>query len=152
MGHTGIVQEVLHRHIDLISFKPGINGPVYQCHPLMREFLRARAKETLGAVSYAELIQRAAQILEAEGSVDAAIRLLVQAGDPQRLLDAILHHAGSMLSQGRVATLERWLDALPAEQTLRLPMQPKNRSLNLSNAAAIVVYEAWRQIGFVGGS
>jgi len=44
------------------------------------------------------------------------------------------------------------LDALPAEQTLRLPMQPENRSLNLSNAAAVVVYEAWRQIGFVGGS
>ena len=106
---------MLHRHIDLIGFKPGINGPVYQCHPLMREFLRARAKDTLGAESYAELIQRAAQILEAEGSVDAAIRLLVQAGDPQRLLDAILHHAGSMLSQGRAATLQGWLDALPAE-------------------------------------
>ena len=44
------------------------------------------------------------------------------------------------------------LDALPAEQTLRLPMRPENRSLNLSNAAAIVVYEAWRQIGFAGGS
>ncbi len=44
------------------------------------------------------------------------------------------------------------LDALPAEQTLRLPMQPKNRSLNLSNAAAVVVYEAWRQTGFEGGS
>ncbi len=43
------------------------------------------------------------------------------------------------------------LDALPAEQTLRLPMQPENRSLNLSNAAAVVVYEAWRQLGFAGG-
>ena len=43
------------------------------------------------------------------------------------------------------------LDALPAEQTLRLPMQPENRSLNLSNAAAVVVYEAWRQTGFAGG-
>lgn len=43
------------------------------------------------------------------------------------------------------------LDALPAEQTLRLPMRPENRSLNLSNAAAVVVYEAWRQIGFDGG-
>ena len=43
------------------------------------------------------------------------------------------------------------LDSLPAEQTLRLPMQPDNRSLNLSNAAAIVIYEAWRQAGFAGG-
>jgi tRNA (cytidine/uridine-2'-O-)-methyltransferase len=31
-------------------------------------------------------------------------------------------------------------------------MQSNSRSLNLSNAAAVVVYEAWRQIGFVGGA
>jgi tRNA (cytidine/uridine-2'-O-)-methyltransferase len=42
------------------------------------------------------------------------------------------------------------LDSLPAEQTLRLPMRPHNRSLNLSNAAAVVIYEAWRQIDFAG--
>ena len=44
------------------------------------------------------------------------------------------------------------LDALPDEQCLRLPMRPDNRSLNLSNAAAVIVYEAWRQLGFEGGS
>ena len=43
------------------------------------------------------------------------------------------------------------LEALPAPQRLRLPMRPGNRSLNLSNAAAVVVYEAWRQNGFGGG-
>lgn len=36
------------------------------------------------------------------------------------------------------------------ERCLRLPMQPGNRSLNLSNAVAVVVYEAWRQNGFAG--
>lgn len=45
---------------------------------------------------------------------------------------------------------EHVLDALPAEQQLRIPMQAGSRSLNLSNAVAIVVYEAWRQVGFVG--
>ena len=44
------------------------------------------------------------------------------------------------------------LDALPAEQRLRLPMQKDSRSLNLSNTAAVIVYEAWRQSGFEGGS
>ncbi|MBS0438633.1 MAG: tRNA (uridine(34)/cytosine(34)/5-carboxymethylaminomethyluridine(34)-2'-O)-methyltransferase TrmL [Proteobacteria bacterium] len=44
------------------------------------------------------------------------------------------------------------LDALPPEQRLRLPMRPDNRSLNLSNAVAVVVYEAWRQMGFAGSS
>ena len=44
------------------------------------------------------------------------------------------------------------LDNLPQEQRLRLPMRPENRSLNLANTAAIVVYEAWRQNDFRGGS
>jgi tRNA (cytidine/uridine-2'-O-)-methyltransferase len=44
------------------------------------------------------------------------------------------------------AVLDRpWVD-----QSLRLPMVPDVRSINLSNSAAIVVYEAWRQIGFAG--
>jgi tRNA (cytidine/uridine-2'-O-)-methyltransferase len=47
---------------------------------------------------------------------------------------------------------QTFLDSLPAQQTLRLPMRPDNRSLNLSNAVAVVVYEAWRQQGFVGGA
>lgn len=40
------------------------------------------------------------------------------------------------------------LDALPPAARLRIPMQPESRSLNLSNAVAVVVYEAWRQHGF----
>jgi tRNA (cytidine/uridine-2'-O-)-methyltransferase len=43
------------------------------------------------------------------------------------------------------------LDAVPADQRLRLPLRPNNRSLNLSNAVAVAVYEAWRQQGFAGG-
>lgn len=39
-----------------------------------------------------------------------------------------------------------------AEHRLRIPMQPNSRSLNLSNAVAIVSYEAWRQLGFIGGT
>ena len=38
------------------------------------------------------------------------------------------------------------------ESVLRVPMQPGSRSLNLSNAAAVVLYEAWRQLGFPGGT
>ncbi|KAF0283942.1 tRNA (cytosine(34)-2'-O)-methyltransferase TrmL [Spiribacter roseus] len=39
---------------------------------------------------------------------------------------------------------------IPPEQRLRLPMQPGNRSLNLSNSVAVTVYEAWRQQDFAG--
>ena len=43
-------------------------------------------------------------------------------------------------------------EALPVEHLLRLPMLPVNRSINLANAVSIVAYEAWRQMGFTGGS
>ena len=42
------------------------------------------------------------------------------------------------------------VDAFPHEQRLRIPMRPGVRSLNLSNAVAVAVYEAWRQQGFAG--
>jgi len=44
------------------------------------------------------------------------------------------------------------LALVPDTQRLRLPMRPGNRSLNLSNAIAVVVFEAWRQNGFDGGA
>ena len=43
------------------------------------------------------------------------------------------------------------MEAFTPDQTLRLPMRPGNRSMNLSNAVAVIVYEAWRQHGFAGG-
>ncbi|MDR1423722.1 MAG: tRNA (cytidine(34)-2'-O)-methyltransferase [Azoarcus sp.] len=42
------------------------------------------------------------------------------------------------------------LEELPSAQRLRIPMRPANRSINLSNAVALVLYEAWRQNGFAG--
>jgi tRNA (cytidine/uridine-2'-O-)-methyltransferase len=41
-------------------------------------------------------------------------------------------------------------ESFSAQMRLRLPMRPGNRSLNLSNAVAVVVFEAWRQLGFAG--
>jgi tRNA (cytidine/uridine-2'-O-)-methyltransferase len=39
---------------------------------------------------------------------------------------------------------------LPEQQRLRIPMLPESRSMNLSNAVSVFVYEAWRQLDFVG--
>lgn len=41
-----------------------------------------------------------------------------------------------------------FIESLPAEQRIRIPMQANSRSLNLSNAVAIILYEAWRQNNF----
>jgi tRNA (cytidine/uridine-2'-O-)-methyltransferase len=42
------------------------------------------------------------------------------------------------------------LAEFPLARRLRLPMRPHQRSLNLSNAVAVTVFEAWRQVGFEG--
>jgi tRNA (cytidine/uridine-2'-O-)-methyltransferase len=44
------------------------------------------------------------------------------------------------------------LDEFPAERRLLVPMRPGMRSINLSNAVALAVYEAWRQAGFAGAA
>jgi tRNA (cytidine/uridine-2'-O-)-methyltransferase len=46
----------------------------------------------------------------------------------------------------------RVLDSIAPERQLTIPMRANNRSLNLSNAVALVVYEAWRQNGFEGST
>jgi tRNA (cytidine/uridine-2'-O-)-methyltransferase len=43
------------------------------------------------------------------------------------------------------------IESVPPQQRLRLPMQAQSRSLNLSNTAAVLVYEAWRQFSFRNG-
>lgn len=43
-------------------------------------------------------------------------------------------------------------DSFPLAQRVRLPMKPGQRSLNLSNAVAVTVFEAWRQNGYQGGT
>ncbi|MCP9760026.1 tRNA (cytidine(34)-2'-O)-methyltransferase [Aquitalea sp. S1-19] len=47
---------------------------------------------------------------------------------------------------------ENLLAGFPTERRVRLPMRPESRSMNLSNAVAVMVFEAWRQIDFAGGS
>jgi len=43
-----------------------------------------------------------------------------------------------------------FLEQVGPGHTLRIPMRPESRSINLSNAAAVVIYEAWRQLDFTG--
>jgi len=45
---------------------------------------------------------------------------------------------------------ESYLNSLPPEQVIRIPMLPESRSMNLSNSVAVIVFEAWRQLGFDG--
>ncbi|MBB5214769.1 tRNA (cytidine(34)-2'-O)-methyltransferase [Parapusillimonas granuli] len=83
-------------------------------------------------------------------------------GDPERryamttkgsrLIGAALLRPGDVFVFGRetAGLSAEQLALFPAAQRLRLPMLPAQRSLNLSNAVAVTVYEAWRQAGYQG--
>ena len=66
--------------------------------------------------------------------------------------DLARYRAGDAFLFGRETTgLPREvLAGWPSEHLIRLPMVPGNRSLNLSNAVAVIVFEAWRQLAFAG--
>ena len=68
--------------------------------------------------------------------------------------DAVAWRAGDWLVFGsETAGLPDALRAsLPAAQRIRLPLRAGQRSLNLSNAVAVAVFEAWRQNGYAGGT
>ncbi|UZD55573.1 tRNA (uridine(34)/cytosine(34)/5-carboxymethylaminomethyluridine(34)-2'-O)-methyltransferase TrmL [Caldimonas aquatica] len=90
--------------------------------------------------------------------------LEAEAPDPQRLF-AFTTHGSRPFAEVRWQPGD-WLvfgcetrglapelrERFPAAQRVRLPMRPGQRSLNLSNAVAVAVFEAWRQNGYAGGS
>src|SRR3569833_1070910 len=85
------------------------------------------------------------------------------AAQPQRLFTCstrgrtrysdVHYQAGDTLVRGPETRglPQELLDTVPATHRLRIPMVASSRSLNLSNAAAVIVYEAWRLLSFIGG-
>jgi tRNA (cytidine/uridine-2'-O-)-methyltransferase len=72
----------------------------------------------------------------------------------QRRYDSVAYREGDVLVFGaETAGLpEDVLARFEPDARLKLPMRPDNRSLNLSNAVAVAVFEAWRQLGFAGSA
>ena len=89
------------------------NEPIYQYHPLFRDFLVTRAREIFSPVTLRALIKRAAAASEEAGEAEAAVLLLQEVGDWDALVRLILKQAPFMADQGRYGPLERWLSNLP---------------------------------------
>lgn len=91
--------------------------------------------------------------LEQALSVIAPARLFAFSTRSQQRYDQVAYGDGDAFLFGPESRglPQAVIDALPAGQRLRLPMRPGNRSLNLSNAVAVTMFEAWRQHDFAGG-
>jgi LuxR family maltose regulon positive regulatory protein len=112
--HAGRILSTLSRDnfFTVKSFHP---EPIYQYHPLFRDFLLARARETFPPPTLSNLLRRAAKLLEDGGQVEAANSILHEVGDWEEMARLILKQAPLMLEQGRNRPLEEWLSCLPKD-------------------------------------
>jgi tRNA (cytidine/uridine-2'-O-)-methyltransferase len=90
--------------------------------------------------------------LEAWRAAESPQRVLAFTVDGSSLYSDVAYRDGDCFLFGPESVgLPDSIQHLPwVDDTVRIPMVPDVRSLNLSNSAAIVVYEAWRQLGFQG--
>lgn len=112
---AGTILEHLHRDHYFVAVKAGAGGAVYMFHPLLREFLLARAEKRMSEEERRDLRRRAAQLLETDNAFDLAATVLREGGDYEAFLPLVLSHAGEMLRLGRAETLEHWLEEVPEE-------------------------------------
>ena len=87
--------------------------PLYEYHPLFREFLIAQARQTLGTEAFATHCRQAAALLDETGRMEAAVALRIMAADWSALVKAISTHASVLMGQGRWQTLREWIEAVP---------------------------------------
>jgi tRNA (cytidine/uridine-2'-O-)-methyltransferase len=103
---------------------------------------------------YAEVRRHAGWQAFLEAERPAPDRLFAMSTRASRPVHEIAFAPGDWLVFGsETRGLEpQLLESFPPAQRLRLPMRPNQRSLNLSNAVAVTVFEAWRQQGFAGAA
>jgi ATP/maltotriose-dependent transcriptional regulator MalT/DNA-binding SARP family transcriptional activator len=90
-------------------------GRMFQLHHLLRAFLRARAAQELPEVLEHRWLQRAALLLRGAGQPEDAVALLAESRDWQEVARLVAEEAPAMLAQGRSATVQAWLELVPAQ-------------------------------------
>lgn len=89
--------------------------PLFQFHPLFREFLLVQAERELSAAEICEFREDAGRAAEAAGHLESAIDIFLAAGSFAEVARLIGRVAPQLLRQGRVKTLTRWICALPLD-------------------------------------
>ena len=97
------------------------DNPLYQYHPLFREFLLIRAKKTWGRDTLSRIKNDVAAVIEETGNVEDAVQLLKETRDVERLIAVIRKWAPFMVRQGRHQMLLTWFEIIPQETLLDDP-------------------------------
>jgi tRNA (cytidine/uridine-2'-O-)-methyltransferase len=144
--------EIPHNTGNIIRLCANTGATLHLIHPL--GFAWDNAKLRRAGLDYYEWVPvQHYTSLQAFHEAAAFPRLLALSTKGTCTYHAITYREGDALLFGPESRglPEHVLQSPLPEQVVRIPMQPTSRSLNLSNAVAIVLYEVWRQLGFVGG-
>lgn len=120
-AQAGALLEALYRNNYFVSLRDVAPQPVYQYHPMMRDFLQARAEETLPKERRRELQRRSAHEMERAGSIEDAVALYRASHEWDEVARVIEAQAAAMLAHGRGETLAQWVEELPPEVRSRRP-------------------------------
>ena len=144
--------EIPHNTGNIIRLCANTGATLHLIHPLGFAWDNARLRRA-GLDYYEWVPVQHHPSLQAFHAAAACPRLLALSTKGTCAYHAISYREGDALLFGPESRglPDHVLQSLLPEQVVRIPMQPTSRSLNLSNAVAIVLYEVWRQLGFVGG-
>ena len=96
-------------------------GPVYQYHPLFRDFLLEKAAVTLSPEKLASIRHGAAVLLENANQIEASVGLYCENRNWREMTRLIMKHGPLLLKQGRNLLLEKWLSGIPPKIFERNP-------------------------------
>ncbi len=111
----------LHRNNYFVALRQARPEPVYQFHPMFREFLLARVQDSLSKERRRQLQKASATVMERAGQAEEAFTLYRESHDWDAMARLIGTHAEVLLRQGRGETLARWVEDLPPEVRDRHP-------------------------------
>jgi LuxR family transcriptional regulator, maltose regulon positive regulatory protein len=97
------------------------NPPEYHFHPLFQEFLQKKAPLFFPSSEHDGLLVQTASILAEEGKSEDAINLYIRSHHFMEAMNLILDKAPLLVSQGRLQTIETWIDAFPREIFITQP-------------------------------
>jgi len=95
--------------------------PVYEYHPLFKDFLLSRARNSFTHVEVSAIQRNAALLSKEEGWIEDAVTLAREAEDWEEFVNLILSQSLSLISGGRFKTLEDWILSVPGEIKDKIP-------------------------------
>lgn len=142
------------------------SNPVYQYHPLFREFLLSRAKKSFSTEEMRQLQSKAAELLDEHCQFEDAYALFHDSSDWDGITRLVMKHAQSLVMQGRGKVLEEWIISIPEDLVnkspwllywigvCRLPFNPLRSRTHLERALQLFdeqkdaagVFLAWSSI------